>query len=75
MATPIALSVENCGCANTASMPAHASRSIEFDATPPENTTGSPGYRFRAASVVRRMHPITEPSAYRAVSAALCPPE
>ena len=50
-ATPRALSVEYCGWANTGANCAQRTRSMELDATPPENTTASPGYSFRAAAV------------------------
>ena len=50
-AMPIALSREYSGNANTVSC--NTERSTEFDATPPEQSTGNPGYIFLAAFVTR----------------------
>ena len=44
----MALSVEYWGWAKTGFRGFVSSRSMEFDATPPEKTTSRPGYRFCA---------------------------
>ena len=72
MATPRALSVEQLGAAKRAS--AMAARSRRLEATPPEHSTGRPGQRFFAASVVRRTAEATVSRANRAISAAGFPP-
>ena len=70
---PIALSVENSGAANTASNSPQRARSMELDATPPEKSTGSAGYRRSASRVADTTARQTESSAYRAVCASDAP--
>ena len=53
---PMALSVEYSGGAKIASKSLQLSRSCELDATPPEKTTGKPGYFFNASRVTETMH-------------------
>jgi hypothetical protein len=51
---PIALSVEYFGSQKIGFSGSIVRRKAEFDATPPENTTDSPGYCFRAFCVAAR---------------------
>ena len=68
----MALSVEYSGGAKIASKSLQLSRSCELDATPPEKTTGKPGYFFNASRVTETMHEHTQLRTYLAVSAGLC---
>ena len=71
-AIPMALSVEYCGSAKTGANSRIRSRSMELDATPPENTTGRPGYCASAVRVASAMQDTMQFMTNRAVSAALC---
>lgn len=70
-AMPMALSVENSGGEKTASKSRQDCRSCALDATPPEKTTGKPGYCFSASRVTETIHEQTQLSTYFAVSAGL----
>ena len=74
MAIPMALSAENCGWAKTApQLWVRTARSWELEATPPEHSTGRPGYRCWASRVTRSTTFITVSRAKRAMLAGFSP--
>ena len=70
-AMPMALSVEYCGSAKTGENSRIRSRSMELEATPPENTTGRPGFSANAARVASAMQVTMQFMTNLAVSAGL----